>query len=117
MSEGWERIVIITDSTYVADGATRLMAAWARRWWVTSKGKLEPNEDLWQRLSATLGEYARAGCEVSFWAVPRKFNGIADAAAKAAAEEETAKAAKAADEEEMAKAAADEKEMARCPGV
>ncbi|KAK3306207.1 ribonuclease H-like domain-containing protein [Chaetomium strumarium] len=91
MGEGWERIVVVTDSTYVANCATRLMPLWAGRAWLMAAGKPVANRDLLERLSTALGEYARAGCEVSFWVVPRRFNGLADAAAKAAAQEEMAR--------------------------
>ncbi|KAK4123660.1 hypothetical protein N657DRAFT_671754 [Parathielavia appendiculata] len=68
--EGWERIVIVTGSEYMVNHVTR---------W--------PPTDLWEQLSAKLGEYAMGGCEVSPWAVSRMFDAVADQAAKAAGEQ------------------------------
>ncbi|KAJ7612724.1 ribonuclease H-like domain-containing protein [Roridomyces roridus] len=83
--EGWSRLVIVTDSEYVGKGSTEWMRSWARRGWRTSGGGPVANRDLWEALSEKLGEYAAGGCEVSFRIVPRKWNELADKAAKAAA--------------------------------
>ncbi|KAJ7064685.1 ribonuclease H-like domain-containing protein [Mycena amicta] len=82
--EGWKRVVIVTDSEYVSEGATVWMRNWAGRGWRTSAGRPAANRDLWEALSEVLGEYASSGCEISFWRVPRKWNTLADALAKAA---------------------------------
>jgi ribonuclease HI len=84
--EGWERIVIMTDSEYVASHATGWMRAWAGRGWRTAAGRPVANRDLWEHLSELMGNYAAGGCEISFWAIPRRWNTLADRAAKAAAE-------------------------------
>lgn len=84
--EGWERIVIATDSEYVVNGATSWLRSWATRGWRTSGGSPALNRDLWERLSERMGECAEDGCEVSFWRVPRAYNTEADQAAKSAAE-------------------------------
>ncbi|KAJ7200507.1 ribonuclease H-like domain-containing protein, partial [Mycena pura] len=84
--EGWKRVVIVTDSQYVSEGATSRMRDWARRGWRTSAGSPAANRDLWEALSDVMGGYARSGCEISFWWVPREWNTLADAAAKAATE-------------------------------
>lgn len=84
--EGWERIVIATDSEYVVDGATAWLRSWAARRWRTSGGSPVQNRDLWEKLSERMGMLAEGGCEVSFWRVPRAWNTEADQAAKAAAE-------------------------------
>ncbi|KAF7339424.1 putative rnase h domain protein [Mycena sanguinolenta] len=83
--EGWERVIIVTDSEYVVNGATDWMRKWAGREWVTSSRKPVQNRDLWERLSVNLGTYADGGCEVSFWEVPRQWNQQADRAASEAA--------------------------------
>ena len=85
-TEGWQRVVITTDSEYGSKGATEWLQRWARSSWRTSGGFMVTNKDLWMALSAAIGEYTRAGCEISFWRVPRSANTVADAAAKAAAE-------------------------------
>ncbi|KAK7753397.1 hypothetical protein SLS62_004687 [Diatrype stigma] len=87
-SEGWDRIVVATDSRYVFKGATEWLRKWASRKFLASGSSSKPvaNIDLWLALSEALGNYAEAGCEVSFWKVPRLANNRADVAAKAAAE-------------------------------
>ncbi|KAK3896982.1 putative rnase h domain protein [Staphylotrichum tortipilum] len=85
--EGWERIVIATDSEYVVYGATAWLRSWAARRWRTSGGSPVQNRDLWERLSARMGMCVEGGCEVSFWRVPRAWNTEADQAAKAAAKD------------------------------
>lgn len=82
--EGWERVVLITDSEYVGLHASTRLRKWVERGWLTSGGQPVKNRDLWEALSDCIGDFARAGCEVSFWIVPRRWNTLADAAAKAA---------------------------------
>ncbi|EKG09021.1 hypothetical protein MPH_14002 [Macrophomina phaseolina MS6] len=82
--EDWERIVLITDSEYIGTHATTRLRKWAERGWITSSGQPVKNQDLWKALSDQIGEMARHGCEVCFWTVPRRWNTLADAAAKAA---------------------------------
>ncbi|KAK8180075.1 ribonuclease H-like domain-containing protein [Phyllosticta capitalensis] len=83
--EGWDRLVLITDSQYVCRHATEWLRKWAARGWCTSSGAPVKNQDLWKELSDTMGVLAKGGCEVSFWAVPRTCNTTADRAAKEAA--------------------------------
>ncbi|KAJ7206879.1 RNase H domain protein [Mycena pura] len=87
--ERWKRVVVVTDSEYVGKGATTWMRTWAGNGWRTSAGQPVANRDLWEALSARLGDLARQGCEVSFWMVPRHWNTLADAAAKAGTEMES----------------------------
>jgi len=82
---GWERVVIATDSDYVVDGATAWIKTWAARDWRTSGGTRVQNRDLWEQLSKKMGYAANAGCEISFWRIPRKWNEVADRAARHAA--------------------------------
>ncbi|KAJ7823595.1 ribonuclease H-like domain-containing protein, partial [Mycena olivaceomarginata] len=79
--EGWQRVVIATDSVYVAGGATEWMRTWASQDWTKSSGMQVLNQDLWELLSEKMGVLAEDGCEVSFWAVPREWNQAADRAA------------------------------------
>ncbi|KAK4230170.1 putative rnase h domain protein [Podospora fimiseda] len=83
--EGWERIVIATDSEYVVNGATSWLRAWAARGWRTLGGSPVKNRDLWERLSERMRMCAEGGSEVSFWRIPRGWNSDADQAAKKAA--------------------------------
>ncbi|KAF8145764.1 ribonuclease H-like domain-containing protein [Mycena galopus ATCC 62051] len=87
--EGWKRVVIVTDSEYVGKGATTWMRNWAGNGWRTSTGQPVLNRDLWEALSVALGKLANDGCEMSFWMVPRSWNDLADAAAKAGTEMES----------------------------
>ncbi|KAF7311209.1 putative rnase h domain protein [Mycena kentingensis (nom. inval.)] len=80
---GFERVVLVTDSEYVANGATAWMRSWAARRWRKADGKAKvANRDLWERLSARMGVFAEGGCEVAIWAVRRDWNQKADRAAK-----------------------------------
>ncbi|KAK8228010.1 RNase H domain protein [Phyllosticta capitalensis] len=82
--EGWDRLVLITDSLYVSHHAAEWLRKWVERGWRTTSGESVKNQDLWKELSIRMGELAEGGCEVSFWAVPRSLNTIADKAAKEA---------------------------------
>ncbi|KAJ6508459.1 putative ribonuclease H [Mycena sanguinolenta] len=86
--EGWQRVVIVTDSEYVAKGATEWMRVWAGQGWLTASGTPVKNRDLWEKLNVQLGDHADGGCEVSFWAVPREWNQQADRAAGDGARQE-----------------------------
>ncbi|KAI0015132.1 hypothetical protein F4780DRAFT_116100 [Xylariomycetidae sp. FL0641] len=77
----WRRVVIVTDSEYVFEGATLFIPE-------PSEDKKSPllesrrsNADLWEALSEKMGEYAQFGCEISFWHV--RLSWISEAAAKA----------------------------------
>ncbi|KAK0660155.1 Ribonuclease H [Lasiodiplodia hormozganensis] len=85
--EGWERLVLITDSQYVSRHATHWLRVWSQRGWRTTSGQPIKNRDLWEALSEEMGWLAHLGCEVSFWMVPRRWNTVADAVAKAATRE------------------------------
>lgn len=84
-------VLVTTDSTYVAKGASEWLAGWKRRGWKRkTKSGLEPvkNEELWRRLDELLGEH-----EVTFTVVKghsghaenERCDELAVAAAKAAA--------------------------------
>ncbi|KAK8159008.1 ribonuclease H-like domain-containing protein [Phyllosticta citrichinensis] len=83
--EGWARVMLITDSEYVALGNTLWLRRWAENGWRTSQGEDVKNPDLWRELSDRMGEMANDGCEVSFWKVPRRWVAKADMAARQAA--------------------------------
>jgi ribonuclease HI len=70
--EGWNRIVVATDLEYVVFGATRWLAAWARRRWKTRKARQVANRDLWEELHGVIDRLARVGTEVSFWLIPSR---------------------------------------------
>ncbi|EFQ28927.1 hypothetical protein CGRA01v4_10397 [Colletotrichum graminicola] len=83
--EGVERLVIATDSEYVATGATLWVRGWVEKGWRSSKGRPVKNRDLWEALLRRVKELRGGGCEVSFWRIPREWNTEADRAAKEAA--------------------------------
>ncbi|KDR85707.1 hypothetical protein GALMADRAFT_51234, partial [Galerina marginata CBS 339.88] len=83
--EGFHTIVFATDSEYVVKGCTEWCRAWERRGWKNSRGQPVKNRDLWEELVWNIEWTRHRGCEVSFWQIPREWNGKADAAAKIAA--------------------------------
>jgi ribonuclease HI len=88
--EGFETIVIATDSQYIVEGSTRWSRTWVLNDWKTSikneGGRASvKNRDLWEAL---LGECEKAhsnGLAIKFWKIPREWNQIADEKAKNAA--------------------------------
>lgn len=79
--EGWEAVVIATDSTYVADGATKWVSGWIAQEWWKSDGNKVLNKDLWMRLLQLFRQYAIHGCEIIMWRIPRWQNTLAHNAA------------------------------------
>ncbi|KAK9775927.1 putative RNase H type-1 domain-containing protein [Seiridium cardinale] len=80
--EGWEALVIATDSTYVADGATKWASKWVDTEWLNSKGSKVANRDLWKYLLGLVRLYAIHGCEIMIWRIGRQHNELADELAK-----------------------------------
>ncbi|KAK1764386.1 hypothetical protein QBC33DRAFT_457248, partial [Phialemonium atrogriseum] len=84
--EGWRRVVVLTDLAYVAEGATRLLLAWAARGWRVKRGRARgpggrriANRDLWVKLQGAVDALRGEGCEVSFWLVRgRDVGGLGD---------------------------------------
>ncbi|KAK8848739.1 Ribonuclease H [Apiospora arundinis] len=86
--EGWQRVVLVTDNGYLAQGATEELRYWAdpgpaRPPWKSGDAASQPpNRDLWWKLMELLGEYAQTGgCEVSFWQPGRNWTNPAGQAA------------------------------------
>lgn len=79
-SEGWEKIVIVTDLEYVALGATKWISGWAKRRWKTASRKRKGgqarrkvcNRDLWEELQTRIEMLRANGAEVAFWLIPPK---------------------------------------------
>lgn len=86
--EGFNKLVIATDSEYVAKGATEWVLGWIRNGWRTSAGGAVRNRDLWEALLGEFDRLEEVGLAVEFWRIPRSLNGAADRAAKQAAEYE-----------------------------
>ncbi|ROV99481.1 hypothetical protein VMCG_06414 [Cytospora schulzeri] len=86
--EGCKVLVIATDSEYVVEGATGWVRGWIRKGWRTRSGDAVKNKDLWECLLGEVERYHNWGMNIEFWRIPREWNTIADAAAKAAARED-----------------------------
>lgn len=80
--EGWTELVIATDSEYVVSGATAWIRGWLRTGWMTGKKTPVKNRDLWELLLQRIEDLP---LRVLFWRIPRDWNRLADAGAKAAA--------------------------------
>lgn len=95
--EGFQRMIIATDSSYVVLGITQHISKWTQNGWKTAKQTPVANRDLWEYLLAKIRGLSEAGqsikfaetgislgFEVLFWLIPRNQNQRADALAKAA---------------------------------
>ncbi|KAH6962030.1 hypothetical protein BKA56DRAFT_647580 [Ilyonectria sp. MPI-CAGE-AT-0026] len=91
-NEGYDSIVIATDSSYVVDGATGWAKGWVRNGWKTRNRDNVKNRDLWEVLLGEVERWKDQGMTVDLWKIPRELNGDADAAAKRAAQDGAAKA-------------------------
>ncbi|KAL2679077.1 hypothetical protein Neosp_009833 [[Neocosmospora] mangrovei] len=83
--EGFESIVISTDSKYVAEGATTWAQGWVLRRWKTRTQQDVKNQDLWELLLGEVERWYERGLRVEFLQISRRFNVQADTAAKEAA--------------------------------
>ena len=88
VTEGWSKLVIATDSEYVAKGATDWMKTWLQNDWKTKNHSPVKNRDLWLQLNSEITKHRVSGMEVCFWRIPRTQNTSADFFAKDAAEED-----------------------------
>ncbi|KAI7782589.1 hypothetical protein LA080_013077 [Diaporthe eres] len=93
--EGFDTIVIATDSSYVVDGATQWVQGWVKNAWRTkgrrgSGGAEVKNKDLWEALLGECERYHANGAAIQFWHIPREWNTLADEGAKKGAAEEDA---------------------------
>ncbi|KAK1752201.1 ribonuclease H1 [Echria macrotheca] len=83
--EGIRTLVIATDSAYVVEGATTWARGWIQNGWMTQAGPVL-NRDLWETLLGEVERFFVRGMTIKFWRIPRAWNAVADAAAKAAAQ-------------------------------
>lgn len=83
--EGFDTLVIATDSEYVVEGATNWVRGWLRRDWKTSTGTSVKNKDLWQALLGEAERFSDRDMKVVFWRILREQNTLADRHAKEAA--------------------------------
>ncbi|WAO92048.1 RNase H type-1 domain-containing protein [Fusarium falciforme] len=83
--EGFERIVIATDSNYVAEGATTWAQGWVFRRWKTRTHNDVKNQDLWELLLGGVERRYDRGLRVDILQISMSYNAHADTAAKEAA--------------------------------
>ncbi|KAJ5638283.1 ribonuclease H-like protein [Penicillium lividum] len=83
--EGFDSLVIATDSSYVVNGITSWISGWLENGWRTSAGHPVLNRDLWQFLLYKLRNWDEKGLSVEFWWIPRYWNTVADSYARRAA--------------------------------
>ncbi|KAF2230897.1 ribonuclease H-like protein [Viridothelium virens] len=83
--EGFQRLIIATDSSYVVGGCTEWVRKWQQNGWNTAAGKPVRNRDLWEEIIKEMDSWSERGMEVQFWLIPRSLNSVADSLAKEAA--------------------------------
>ncbi|KAI1159043.1 ribonuclease H-like protein [Nemania serpens] len=87
-ADGFNTVVIATDSEYVTAGSTAWARSWVRNGWRTAgKGDVK-NKDLWEMLLGEVERLDEEGLSIQFWRISRDLNQVADAAAKKAAAED-----------------------------
>lgn len=67
--EGFEKVVIATDSTYLVSGVNRWVIRWKNKKWRKVK-----NKDLWLMLLAEMEALETSGIVVQFYLIENKFN-------------------------------------------
>ncbi|KAH9906541.1 ribonuclease H-like domain-containing protein [Xylariomycetidae sp. FL2044] len=87
VEDGFQTLVIATDSDYTVKGATELVGKWMQNDWKTSKKQAVKNKDLWQLLLGDVEILSRDGLAVQFWHIRKKQNLADEAAQKAASSE------------------------------
>ncbi|RWA06400.1 hypothetical protein EKO27_g8711 [Xylaria grammica] len=90
LDEGFDTVVIATDSEYVVAGATEWAKIWIQNGWRRAANEQVMNKDLWEALLGEVERWHDYGVSIQFWKIPRDWNEVADAAAKEAAEEHEA---------------------------
>lgn len=86
-SEGFQTVVIATDSDYITTGATVSAKKWIQKDWLKGNSVVK-NKDLWETLLGEVEKLDESGISVQFWRIQRDWNAVADAAAKKAAAED-----------------------------
>lgn len=85
VSDGFNTMVIATDSEHVVLGSTQWARLWVRNGWRTAGNEKVKNKDLWEMLLGEVERRHEEGLSIQFWGIPRDLNKEADAAAKKAA--------------------------------
>lgn len=87
VQDGFNQIVVASDSEYLVEGATAWVRKWTANGWRTSGGQAVKNRDLWEILLGEVERYHDVGVKVEFWRIARQWNEVPDRWAKRAAEE------------------------------
>ena len=72
--EGFNSVVIASDSEYVVKGYCEHLEVWKKRDWKTTVGTDVKNKDLWEALDFVIHSLAKVGVQVLFWRIPREWN-------------------------------------------
>ena len=73
-----QRVVIITDSDYLAKSMSDYVYKWVNNDWLNAKGQTVINAESLEKLHATIVKLEGQGMRVRFWRVPRAYNQEAD---------------------------------------
>ncbi|KAI9869317.1 MAG: hypothetical protein M1813_000106 [Trichoglossum hirsutum] len=73
-----QRIVVVTDSDYLAKSMSEHVYKWVSNGWLNAKGQSVVNGPALGRLHSTICELEAQGKRVRFWRVPRDCNRDAD---------------------------------------
>ena len=79
---GFRRIVIATESTFLATGITEWIGIWRGNGWRFRTGEPVLDHDLWEHLIFTLWLFCNDAVEVLFWPIPNSWNIPANRLAK-----------------------------------
>jgi len=85
-AQGFVRVVIAADSSYVVDGVTEGVKDWQQNGWVKEDGTAVENKDLWQKLLLQINR--NDGMEVYFWCITPQQNAVTIREAEVATEQE-----------------------------
>ncbi|KAJ5728385.1 ribonuclease H-like domain-containing protein [Penicillium malachiteum] len=76
--EGFDTMVIATDSEYVVKGITTRIQPWILNDWRTETGEPVTNRDLWECLLGEIEQWHVYGMKLQFWQIEESQNTIAD---------------------------------------
>jgi ribonuclease HI len=72
--EGFDRLVIGTDSEYVIKGVSQWALKWKKNGWKTSTGVPVKNMDLWKELLRKVENLENKGTSVQFFQLKKEWN-------------------------------------------
>ncbi|KAJ3510172.1 hypothetical protein NMY22_g16049 [Coprinellus aureogranulatus] len=72
--EGFDNIVLATDSLYLVQGISEWVHVWKENGWKLTDGSSVKNRDLWEALLAKLRDLESVGTLAQFWWIPKTWN-------------------------------------------